>query len=232
MTVSGTVPEPLPRPRASLPELGITVTEGAAEPHAAVPTLRFTLDVASRNGIPIRSAMLVAQIRIAAARRAYAREEQARLTELFGTPDRWGTTLRSLYWTHATIVLPPFDDRTSSALLVPCTYDFELTAAKYLHAVQDGHIPLDFLFSGSLFYLDDEGMLKTSRVNWESESAYQLPVRVWKDLIDQYFPQSAWLRLRRDSFDKLYAFKAEHAMSTWEEALDSLMRNAASNERR
>lgn len=208
---------------STLPELAISVTDAGAEPHAAVPTLRFTLDVASRNGIAIRAAIIVAQIRIAAARRPYGGEEQARLAELFGSPDRWGTTLRSLYWTHATMVLPPFEDRTGAALLVPCTYDFELIAAKYLHAVQDGYIPLDFLFSGSVFYLDDDGMLKTTRVSWDSESGYRLPVRVWKDLIDQYFPQSAWVRLRRDTFDRLYAFKAERSLPTWEDAVESLL---------
>lgn len=214
--------------RSTLPDLAIIVIDGSAEPYAAAPTLRFTLEIASRDGIPIRSALLVAQIRIAAARRTYGHEEQERLAELFGTPERWGTTLRSLYWTHATMVLPPFEDRTSAALLVPCTYDFELIAAKYLHAVRDEYIPLDFLFSGSVFYTDNEGTLKTSRVSWESESAYQLPVRVWQDVIDHYFPQSAWLRLRRESFDKLYAFKAEHAIPTWEEAIDSLLRGAGS----
>lgn len=216
------------RPSA-FPELAIAVTDGAPAPHAAVPTLQFTLDVASSNGIPVRSAMLVAQIRIAAARRPYSRDEQARLTELFGNPDRWGTTLRSLYWTHATVVLPPFDDRTPATLLVPCTYDFDVIAAKYLHAVQDGYIPLDFLFSGSLFFLDDEGLLKTSRVSWESESAYRLPVRIWKDLMDAYFPRSAWLRLRQDTFDRLYAFKATQTIPTWDEALDSLLRHASSD---
>lgn len=230
MTVARPVAE-ANRP-STFPDLGITVTDGSAEPYAAAPTLRFSLDVTSRNGIAIRSAMLVAQIRIAAARRMYARDEQDRLAELFGTRDRWGTTLRSLYWTHATLLLPPFDDRTSAALLVPCTYDFELIAAKYLHSVQDGNIPLDFLFSGSVFYLDSEGMLKTSRVSWESESAYQLPVRVWKELIDQYFPNSAWLRLRRDSFDRLYAFKARQSMPTWDAAIDLLLRGGAANEGR
>lgn len=228
MTVARSVPEiNLP---STLPDLGISVTDGSAEPYAATPTLRFSLDVTSRNDVAIRSAMLVAQIRIAATRRPYAHEEQARLAELFGTPDRWGSTLRSLYWTHATMLLPPFGDRISAVLLVPCTYDFELIAAKYLHSVQDGYIPLDFLFSGSVFYLDNEGMLQTSRVSWESESAYQFPVRIWKDLMDQYFPNSAWLRLRRDSFDRLYAFKAQHAMPTWESAIDSLLRNVAPNE--
>ncbi|HEY2378745.1 MAG TPA: DUF6084 family protein [Gemmatimonadaceae bacterium] len=211
---------------SALPDLAVSVIDGAVESHAAVPTLRFTLEVESRYRVPIRTAMLVAQIRIAAPRRGYDRDEQSRLAELFGGVERWGTTLRSLYWTHATFVLPPFDDRTGAALLVPCTYDFDVVAAKYLHAVQDGHIPLDFLFSGSLFYLDDEGLLKTSRVSWELESAYRLPVKVWKELIDQYFPQSAWLRLRRDTFDQLYSFKAERAITTWEEAIDFLLRTA------
>src|SRR5262245_38812200 len=129
----------------SLPDLSFSVVDGAAESHAAVPTLRFTLEVGSRNRIPIHSALLNAQVPITAAQRPYDVSEQARLVEIFGTPDRWGVTMRSLHWTQATIVLPRFDDRCTAALLVPCTYDFELVIAKYLHGLIEGEVPLDFL---------------------------------------------------------------------------------------
>jgi hypothetical protein len=209
------------------PALAFTVLGGAAEPHAAVPTLRFTLGVESRNGVPVRSVMLTVQLRIAVARRAYAAQEQSRLAELFGTPDRWRESARSLYWTHATVVVPPFERRSEVDVLVPCTYDFELAVPKYFHAIPDGEIPLDFLFSGSVFYADERDALRTTRIGWDSDATYQLPATVWREMMDHYFPHSAWLRLDRAVFDRLYAFRVEHALPSWEHALGALMDAAA-----
>lgn len=45
-------------------------------------------------------------------------------------------------------------------------------------------------------------------------------------MIDRYFPDSAWVRLRRESFDKLTAYKAQHTLMTWEETVDKLLRGA------
>ena len=42
-------------------------------------------------------------------RRGYAPKEQARLLDLFGNPERWGQTLRSLLWMHTSIVVPHFE---------------------------------------------------------------------------------------------------------------------------
>ena len=33
-------------------------------------------------------------------------------------------------------------------------------------------------------------------------------VRVWREAMDRHFPGTAWLRLRRDTFDRLHAVKA------------------------
>jgi hypothetical protein len=210
---------------AGVPALSFAVVDAAPEPYAAVPTLRFSLAVESRDAIPIRSLLLTTQLRIGVARRSYEPREQARLVELFGTPERWRETLRSVYWTHATVVVPPFERRADVQLLVPCTYDFDVVASKYFHNVESGVAPLDFLFSGSIFYDDAAGLLKTARLSWESEAAYRLPVRVWKEMMEHYFPGGAWLRLGREAFDRLYAFKAERALPTWDQAVDALLAN-------
>ena len=34
---------------------------------------------------------------------------------------------------------------------------------------------------------------------------------------------TAWLRLRKDSFDRLAAYKSRHALATWEDAVDALL---------
>ena len=46
--------------------------------------------------------------------------------------------------------------------------------------------------------------------------------------MDRHFPDSAWLRLRRDSFDRLHAYKARGSHLSWEDAVDALLRDAES----
>ncbi|HEY4305395.1 MAG TPA: DUF6084 family protein [Gemmatimonadaceae bacterium] len=205
------------------PTLSFAVTGAGAEPFAAAPTLRFDLVVTSEPGVRIRSLLLNTQIRIDAARRSYATEEQVRLVELFGTAERWGETLRGFLWTHATSAVPPFEEMTTVKLLVPCTYDFDVAASKYLSGLANGDVPLELLFSGSVFYDDAAGRLQTARLSWESEARYRMPVAVWKDMIDHYFPDSSWLRLRRDAFERLYAFKADRALTSWDDAVTLLL---------
>src|SRR5918998_4316712 len=98
-------------PLGSAPELGFTVLGCEPLPHAAAPTLRFSLGIDAR-GAAVRSVMLGVQVRIAATQRSYDEGEQARLGDLFGAPHRWGETLRGLLWTHGTVVVPPFDGAT------------------------------------------------------------------------------------------------------------------------
>ena len=148
------------------------------------------------------------------------------MLELFGEPARWGDTLRTIVWTHVSVLVPGFSGRTEVDLPVPCTYDFEVAAAKYFHALEDGEVPLRFLFSGTVFAKGENGF-NVHQVPWEKEAAYRLPVRVWRDLMDMYFPGSAWIRLRRDSFDALHQFKGQHALPTWDDAIDALLERAA-----
>lgn len=207
----------------AIPDLAFSVLEAGAEPYSAVPTLRLTLNVEDRNGGAVQSVMLTAQIRIDVAKRGYDPETQARLADLFGAPERWGETARSLYWTHATAVIPSFAGTTQVALLVPCTYDFDVAVAKYFSGIENGEIPIELLFTGSVFYTDANGLLKTARIGWDVETTYRMPVRVWKDIMDHYFPNSAWVRMRRDTFDRLYAYKTRRALPTWEQAIDALV---------
>jgi hypothetical protein len=211
-----------PGATGAIPQLAFAVTDGARLEHAATPTLRFALRVTS-GGAAVRSILLDTQIRIAATRRAYAPESDDRLFELFGARADWGTTLRSLLWTHTTLVVPPFTGATEVDLLVPCTYDLEVTATRYFDALADGDVPLEFLFSGTVFYSADDGRLQTARLSWELEAEYRLPVAVWRETMDHHFPGTAWLRLDRESHDRLVAYKSRRALPTWAAALDELM---------
>jgi hypothetical protein len=205
--------------------LAIEVIGGRPEPYAAVPTLLLRLAVTEASGDPVHAVALRAQIRIEPQRRRYSDDEAARLLELFGEQPQWGESLRPFLWTHATAMLTGFTGRTEVDLPVPCSYDFEVAAAKYLHALGDGEIPLNLLFSGTVFARRD-GIVSVQPVPWHVEAGYRLPVRVWRDLMDQYFPNSGWIRLRRDTIDAVGRYKAKRAIPTWDDAFELLLKEA------
>jgi hypothetical protein len=205
--------------------LGFTVLEVRAEPYAAVPTLIFRLRITEGTGERIHAIALRCQIQIEPRQRHYAAAEEERLFELFGLPPRWGETLQTLLWTHVNLMVQGFTGSKEVELPVPCTYDFEVTAAKYFHALDDGEIPLLMLFSGTVFTRGQTGF-SVEPVPWEQEAPFRLPVRVWRQLMDQYFPGGAWIRLRRESFDALHEFKGRRALPTWDDAVEALLHEA------
>ncbi len=208
------------------PELAFAVESSAADLYAAVPTLVLRLRVERLDGGPVRSIGLNAQIRIAATRRAYDERSRERLVEVFGGGDQWARGLRSLLWANVTVQVPPFTASTLVDVPVTCTYDFEVTTAKYFHALEDGDVPLELLFTGTLFYPGEAGALRIAHIPWEKEAEHRMPIAVWKEMMDRYFPGSAWLRLSSDSFDRLYAYKARNAHLTWESAVEGLLSSA------
>ncbi len=206
----------------AVPDLDFEVEGADVLRYAAAPTLVFRVRIANRGDVPIRSLALTTQIRIAATRRSYDERAQARLVELFGEPSRWSQTLRSLLWANTTLFVPGFTESTVAEMPLACTYDFDVAATKYFHALADGDVPLEFLFSGSVFYAGPQG-LQTTRIPWDKEAQFRLPVRLWKEMMEHYFPGTAWLRLRTETFDRLYAYKAERALASWEDAIEALL---------
>lgn len=130
--------------------------------------------------------------------------------------------MRSLLWTHTNVQIPPFSGSTVTDMPVMCTYDLEVAAAKYFHSLKDGEVPLEFLFTGTVFYTEN-GRLQTARISWEKEADYRLPVRLWKEMMHHYFPNSAWIRLQKDAFDRLYDYKVRRGFPTWESAVEALL---------
>jgi hypothetical protein len=208
-------------PASAPPGLAFAVEGAEAVRYAATPTIAFALRIESDGDV--RSLMLQTQIRIAAPDRAYDDATQGRLRDLFGPPEVWGRTLRSLLWAHATLLVAPFSGTTTVELPVACTYDFEVASAKYLQALRDGDVPLEFLFSGTLFYGGAGGALRTARLSWESEAQFRLPVAVWSQAVERAFPGTAWLRVHRDVFDRLTAYRTRRTLPTWEGVLEELL---------
>ena len=108
---------------------------------------------------------------------------------------------------------------------MPCTYDLEVASARYLQGLDDGTIPLLLLFSGTVFVANEEGY-SVELIPWSCEAAYRMPVSVWQEVVDLHFPGSAWLRCGRETLDALSAFKAGHALPTWDATLTTLLKEA------
>lgn len=210
-----------------MPDLNFEVVGAEVPPFAAVPTLVFKLRVENSNSQErISSVALRCQIQLAVTRRRYSPNEQDRLLEVFGEPKRWGETLRSLLWTTVSTVVPQFSGNTTVDLPVPCTYDFEVVSTKYFDALEDADIPLTFLFSGTIFYEGEEGRMQVGQISWSKDASYRLPVATWRAMIERYYPNSAWIRLHKDVFDRLYHYKAIHGLPTWEEVIERLVRTS------
>jgi len=209
-------------------EISFSLLDAKAEPYAAIPTMAFRLRLEEPTGATIHSVALHCQVRIEPQRRRYSREEEERLRELFGSTPQWGDTVKPFLWTHADMMVAGFTGSTDIDLKVPCTYDFEVAAAKYLHSLGDGEVPLLFLFNGSVFAKAPVG-LRVSQLAWHKDATYRLPVRVWRDLMDLYFPNSGWLRLSRDTLDRVLEFKAQHAIATWDQVMEMLLEAAGVN---
>ena len=207
-----------------MPDLEFSVESAGVVSFAASPMLSFKLKIRNANSEEkIQSIGLRCQIQIETTRRKYSATEQAQLYELFGEPERWGRTLRSMLWTHTSAMVPPFQGETTIDLPVPCTFDFNIAATKYFAGLEDGVVPLNLMFSGTVFFEGHEGGLQIEQISWDKEAQFKLPVSVWREMMDHYYPNTAWLCLRRDVFERLSRYKMEHAIPTWEQALENLI---------
>lgn len=207
-----------------MPDLRYGIESAEPLQFAAVPTLLFKLRIDNvERGESVHTVALRSQIQIEATRREYTAEDQRRLRDLFGEPQRWSQTLRSMLWTHASVVVPAFVDSTTVDLPVSCTFDFNVAATKYFHGLGEGNISLNFLFSGNVFYANAQGILQVAPIPWDKEARFRLPVAAWHSMMELYYPNSAWLCLRKDVFERLYQYKVERGIPTWEEVLERIL---------
>jgi hypothetical protein len=202
-------------------ELKFAIEGAEAIPFAVAPTIAFALRISGARSV--QSIALRCQIMIEATRRRHSSAEQLKMNELFGEPERWSKTLRPLLWTHVQATVPGFENETVFQLPVPCTFDFNVAAAKYFHGVQAGDVPLVFQFSGTIFYTGENGMLQIAQIAWDREARFALPVDVWKQMMDFYYPNSAWLRVRLDLFDQLAQYKLANNFANFDDAMESLL---------
>lgn len=203
-------------------EVTFAVVDMAPEPFAVTPILMARVGIAAMGDHPIHAIALRCQIRIDPGRRGYSDAEADGLTDLFGPRKRWGTTQRTFLWRHAAVMVPGFTGATQVDMPVECTYDFEVASAKYLHSLRDGAIPLQFLFSGTVFAQGSKAF-SVQQVPWDREDRYDLPVQVWRDLIRQHYPGTGWVRLSHETVAALAAYRSANGMLSFDDAVGALL---------
>lgn len=207
-----------------MPDLSFKILSAEIMPYAVAPTVVFNLQISNAVADEeVYAVGLKSQIRIEAVHRQYDDAAKKRLLEVFGEPERWGETLKSLYWKTVTIPVPRFIGQTVVQVPLECSEDMSAAVGKYLYSVADGEVPLAFVFNGSIFYKGDEEKIQVTQLPWDKEASFRMPISIWDNLMEAYFPDSKWLRIPNDIFDKLYLYKAKSAYPTINRCLESLV---------
>lgn len=163
-----------------MPELNITVE--AAET-AAASALALRLLIANLYSEErVHAIALTVQLQILPGRRRYSDTEKAALSDVFGEPARWATTVRPLFWTAIKADVPGFTGQTRFDLVVPCDLHPEVAAARYLRALDEGEVPSVLLFSGRVLYFQDDS-LRMAPIPWSLEASCRIPVSLCQEVI-------------------------------------------------
>jgi len=205
-----------------VPDLQFQIEGAAPVVNAASPQIAFSVRITNTEPDAVQSIALRAQVQIEPVRRRYTAQEQEKLKELFGEPERWSQSLKPLLWENVSTTVPGFNGSTLVNVSVPCTFDFNVAVTKYIYGLEDGELPTSLMFSGTVFYAGRAG-LQIMQIPWDRQSTYRLPVRVWKEMMDLYYPGTAWISLRRDVFERLLEYKSRHGISTWEQVMERML---------
>jgi hypothetical protein len=207
-------------------DLSFRVLDVVADSYAATPQLLARIRVEESSGAAIHAMAVRAQVMIEPQRRPYSEDESAGLLDQFGERPRWKDTLKPFLWTFASTMVKGFTGDIEFDLPIPCSYDFEVTASKYLHALSDGEVPIRLLFSGTVFSRGTTGF-SVEQISWSMEAEHKLPVAVWTELMDHFYPNSGWLRMDRETIAALVRYKGERGLTSWDEVVGKLLANEA-----
>ncbi|MGH2914159.1 MAG: DUF6084 family protein [Solirubrobacteraceae bacterium] len=205
------------------PELGFCVLGARPVRHAAVPMLSFELEISEDTGRTVFMIALGIQLMIEPARRRYDDDTRERLVELFGAPERWAVTTRSVVWSRLDVLVPAFTGSIVVPVCIACHFDMELAAARYLQSLPDGIAPLALHFNGTVYYRDERGGLQMVLVPWTQSIDYRMPVSVWRETIEHHYPNTTWIAVRTETFEALSRAKRERGLATADATLARLL---------
>ena len=157
------------------------------------------------------------------ARRSRVTSSYPRLAGLFGAPERWAVTTHSVVWAQLDVVVPAFVGSTTVAVPIACNYDLEVAAAKYLDALEDGEVPLALHFNGMVYYPNEQGGLQMVLVPWSCSVDYRMPVAVWRETIEHYYPNTGWVALRSETLVALERERVARGLPTYDACVQHLL---------
>jgi hypothetical protein len=205
------------------PDLEFAVLGARPVKYAAAPMLTIDLQVSEADGREVYMVALTIQLMIEPARRSYDDGTRARLVELFGAPERWAVTTRSLVWAKLDVLVPAFTGTTTVSVPIACHYDLELAAAKYLDSLPDGQAPLALHFNGMIYYPGADRGLQMVLIPWSKSIDFRMPASVWRETIAHYYPGTAWIAVRAQTFDALQKAKLDRGLATLDACIADLL---------
>ena len=78
------------------------------------------------------------------------------------------------------------------------------------------------MFSGTVFTRGEHGF-GVLQVPSDGEARYDLPVRVWQDMVASFYPHQGWIRLDHDVLAALSDYRARHGLVWWQETVSRLL---------
>jgi Family of unknown function (DUF6084) len=223
---AGPATEVEPSPFAGAPDPEFEVLSARAVERAAGPTVAFRVRVSDQSELAVFTIAATAVITVEPSKRSYDPASRERLVELFGEPERWASTTTNFRWAQADALVPAFAGSTEFELVVPCTYDLELAAAKYFHGVGEGEAPLRFHFNGTVFYDSGDGRMQIVQVPWDRSPHFRMPLEVWRRAINSVYPFRAWVPVHKETLQRLERRKAAEGLPTFEAVVDRLLAEA------
>jgi hypothetical protein len=215
-----------PEANETPPDLDFNVLGVRPVKYAAAPMLTIDLQVSEPAGREVYMVALTIQLMIEPARRSYDDHTRERLVELFGAPERWAVTTRSLVWAKLDVLVPAFTGSTTVTVPLSCHFDLELAAAKYLHSLPDGEAPLALHFNGMIYYPGADGGLQMVLIPWSKSIDFRMPVSVWRETIAHYYPGTAWIAVGSLTFDALQREKLKRGLATLDACISDLVSEA------
>ncbi|HWC87613.1 MAG TPA: DUF6084 family protein [Solirubrobacteraceae bacterium] len=209
------------------PEPDFSVLGVTAVKYAAAPMLNFDLHVVEPSGRQVYMIALTIQVMIEPARRSYDADTHESLKGLFGEPERWAVTTRSLLWAHVDVVIPAFTGATTVSVPITCSYELEVAAAKYFYSLPDGEAPLAFHFNGTIYYKDYDDRMQMVLVPWTKSCDYRMPVSTWKEMIENYYPNTAWVALNGATIEALQREQVNRGLATADACIMKLLEESS-----
>jgi hypothetical protein len=209
------------RPTSPVPELSVETVR--PDPAAITPTLVFSVRVRDSSEREVYAMALTTRILLDPAGRGYREDAREALADLFGLREQFAGAIQSLVWAEVDTLVHAFAGETVFGVRVPCTYDLDVAAAKYLASLPDGVVALDLHFSGSVFYRGEGGGLQIVRVPWSCTARHRMPVATWREAVDALYANEGWIRLRRDTLARLREARAARGAPSFDALLDELL---------